>query len=181
MKQQLRNAVKDKEKNPMKEIEIEKLIIHCGGTEDKLEKSVKLLGKLSKGKRKIYIVKSTRRIPAFNISPGKKSGCKITFRNKEEIKDLLNKFFSAVDNKILKKQIVNNQFCFGVKECIEVPGLEYDREIGILGFEVMIVFTRKGKRVKMKKIKRGKYPKKQEVVPEEIIEFLNKNFEVEIV
>ena len=29
--------------NKMREIEIEKLVLNCGGTEDKLEKSIKLL------------------------------------------------------------------------------------------------------------------------------------------
>ena len=32
---------KMKNKNPMQEIEIEKMVLHCGGTEDKLEKSIK--------------------------------------------------------------------------------------------------------------------------------------------
>ena len=117
---------------------------------------------------KIQSVQSTRRIPAFGISPGKKSGCKITLRNKEKIIDLLQRFFAALDNELSEKKITENQVCFGVHEYIEVPGLEYDRDIGILGFEVMLVFKRKGKRVANKKIKRGSLPKKQRVTKEEI-------------
>ena len=165
--------------NKMREIEIEKMVLHCGGTEDKLDKSIKLLEKISVSK-KIYIVQSTRRIPAFGISPGKKSGCKITIREKDKINDLLKRFFSSLDNQISKKQITENQICFGIHEYIEVPGLEYDRDIGITGFEVMIVFKRKGKSVKLRKIKRGKYPKKQQVTKEEINDFLIKHFGVEI-
>lgn len=163
----------------MREIEIEKIILHCGGTEDKLEKSIRLLEKIT-GNKKIFIVQSKKRYPAFGIAPGKKSGCKITIRDKAKIKDLLTRFFESFDNEILKKQIVENQFCFGVHEYIEVPGLEYERDLGILGFEVMVVFTRKGKRVKLKKTKRGSYPKKQEVTKEEIVEYLIKNFGLEV-
>ncbi|MEM0465227.1 MAG: 50S ribosomal protein L5 [Candidatus Pacearchaeota archaeon] len=164
--------------NKMREVEIEKMIIHAGGIENKLEKSIKLLEMTTK--RKVYITKAKKRIPTFGISPGKKSGCKVTIRNKEEVISLLKRFFAAIDNKIKQKQICKNHVSFGIKEYIEVPGLEYNRDIGILGFEVDLVFARKGKRVKYKKIKRGKYPKRQDVNPEEIVSYLSKNLKVEV-
>ena len=170
---------KDVGENKMREIEIEKMVLHCGGTEDKLEKSIKLLEMIANSK-KIYIVKSTKRIPAFGISPGKQSGCKITIRDKAKINDLLKRFFSSLDDTIKKKQVTENQFCFGIHEYIEVPGLEYDRDIGISGFEVMVVFKRKGKRVGIRKIKRGSVPKKQLISKDEIVEFLIKNFDLEV-
>ena len=173
----LRNE--NKMQNKMRDVEIEKLVLHCGGIEDKLERSVKLLKKITG--EKVYIKKSTKRFPEFGISPGKPSGCKVTIRDKNKIHELLKRFFSALDNTIKKQQITENQFCFGIKEYIEVPGLDYERDIGILGFEVRIIFKRKGKRVKFKKIKRGKLPKKQFVTKEEIVNFLSKNFGVEIV
>ena len=165
--------------NKMRKIEVEKMVLHCGGIEEKHEKGLKLLEMIT-GSKKIFVVQSKKRYPTFGIAPGKKSGCKITIRDKEKIKDLLTRFFSAVDNEISKKAISENQFCFGIHEYIEVPGLEYDRNIGILGFEVMLVFKRKGKSVKMKKIKRGSYPKKQEVTKEEILDYLVKNFGLEV-
>lgn len=164
--------------NPMQEIEIEKMVLNCGGTGDKLEKSIKLLGMVS-GK-KVSKTTSTRRIPGFGISPGKESGCKVTLREIEQIKELLTRFFAAESNELSAKKIVDNHFSFGIHEYIEIPGLEYDRDIGISGFDTTVVFSRKGKRVKMKKIKRGKYPKKQNVTKEEIVEYLTKNFGVEI-
>jgi large subunit ribosomal protein L5 len=171
--------MENKNINPMKEVEMEKLVLNCGGTDDKLEKSVRLL-KMITVDRKVYQTKSTKRIPAFGISPGKRSGCKVTIRDKKKIIDLLKRFFAALDNEIKKKQITENHVSFGIKEYIEVPGLEYDREIGILGFEASLVFKRKGKRVKMRKIKKGKYPKRQIVTKQEITDFLIKHFRVEI-
>ena len=52
--------------------------------------------------------------------------------------------------------------------------MEYQRDIGILGLNITAVFSRAGKRINLKKIKRGKTPKKQDVTPEEIIEYLTK-------
>lgn len=169
---------KDKSKNPMREIEIKKIVLNCGGLGEKLDRSVKLLEMITK--RKVSITKSTKRIPAFGIAPGKEAGCKVTIRSKEDINRLLRRFFAANGNKINKKVITNNHFSLGIHEYIEVPGLEYNRDIGILGFEVAVVFERKGKRVIYKKIKKGKYPKRQDISRDEIIEFLNKNFGVEV-
>ena len=165
--------------NKMHELEIEKMVLNCGGIEDKLERSIKLLEIITK--RKIQVMKSTKRIPDFGISPGKKSGCKVKLRDRDEIMTLLKRFFAAIDNTIKSRQIVNNHFSFGIKEYIEIPGLEYNRDIGILGFEVDLSFSRKGKRVKLRKIKQGKYPKRQDVTREEILNFLKKNFKLNII
>jgi len=173
------NKMAGKKLNPMQEIEIEKMVLHCGGTEDKLEKSIKLLEMIT-GSNKIYVIKSTRRIPTFGISPGKKSGAKITLRDKVKIHELLERFFVALDNELPLKQITTNQVCFGIHEYIEIPGMEYNRDIGITGFEVMLVFKRKGKSVKLRKIKRGKYPKRQAVSKEEIVKYMEDKFELGI-
>lgn len=163
----------------MQEIEIEKMVVQAGGIDDKLEKSIKLLETITK--RKVHITKAKKRIPAFGISPGKKAGCKVTIRDKDEIIGLLKRFFAALDNRLIEKQICKNHFSFGIKEYIEIPGLEYNRDIGILGFEADVVFSRKGKRVKLKKIKKGKYPDRQAVTPEEIKDYLIKNLNLEVV
>lgn len=168
-----------KSENPMREIEIEKIILNCGGIGEKLDQSVKLLEMITK--KKVSKTKSKRRIPAFGISPGKESGCKVTIRNKEEINALLKRLFVAIGNQIRKKAIRENHFSFGIHEYIEVPGLEYNRDIGIIGFEVAVVFKRKGKRINYRKIKNNKSPGKQNASMEEISEFLNKNFGVEVI
>jgi large subunit ribosomal protein L5 len=164
--------------NKMREIEIEKMVLNCGATGEKLDRSQKLLEMITK--RKAIRSVSTKRIPAFGISPGKQSGCKITLRNKAEIIQLLKRFFTAVSNKISIKKIEENHFSFGIHEYIEVPGLEYRREIGMLGFDISVVFKRKGKSIVYKKNKTGKYPIKQKVTKEEIVQFLIKNLGVNI-
>ncbi len=168
----------NKKHNVMRNIKIDKMVLNCGGIDEKFEKSIKLLEMIT-GK-KVLEIQSTRRIPAFGISPGKKSGCKVTLRNVEEIKTLLRRFFAALDNKITASKITENHLSFGIREYIEVPGLEYKREIGMLGFEVSLVFTRAGRRTKLRKRRTEKYPKKQAVTREEIIKFLHENFKLEV-
>ena len=165
------------QKNKMREIEIEKVVLNCGATDDKLKKSVKLLKLISN--RKVREIASNKRIPTLGVRPGLKTVCSVTLRGKDK-EEILKRLLVSIDNTLKKRQIVENAFSFGIKEYLEVPGLEYQRDIGIIGFEVTVVFKRKGKRVGLKKANRGKAPKKQNVTPEEITEFLKSKFNVEV-
>jgi ribosomal protein L5 len=165
------------ENNVMRQIKLEKIILNCGGTDDKLERSAKLLNILTG--RKIKKVSSTKRIPTFGVRPGLVTGCMVTIRDSEKEK-LLKRLFGAIGNKISSKKITSNHFSFGVKEYLEIPDMEYQRDIGIIGFDVTAVFTRNGKRVAFKKIKQGKLPKKQDVTKEEIIDYLQNKLGVTV-
>ncbi|MEK6928888.1 MAG: 50S ribosomal protein L5 [Nanoarchaeota archaeon] len=159
--------------NTMREIRIDKIILSSGATEDALAKSKKLLEFITGSKAQV--IASTKRIPDFKVNPGLEVGTRITLRGEKAI-SLLKRLLAAIDNKINKKQISDNHFSFGIAEYIEIPDLEYQRDIGIRGFNTTIVFARRGLRVKRKKIKTGSIPKKQYVVKEEIIKFMEENF-----
>ena len=161
--------------NPMRQAELEKVVLNCGATADKLDKSIKLLNLLTG--RKVKEITSIKRIPTFGVRPGLKTGCTVTLRGKEK-EVLLKRLFGAVNNKIKIKKIVPNHFSFGIKEYLEIPDMEYQRDIGIIGLDVTAVFKRKGKRVALKKNKGGKLPKKQMVTPEEIIDYLRNKLNV---
>ncbi len=161
--------------NIMREIKIEKIVLSIGGIGEDLEKGVKLL-KILTG-RKPAKKKSHKRIPTLGVRPGLEVGAMVTIR--QNIKEFLSKMLVTIDNKLTKKQISENNFSFGIKEYIEIPGVEYQREIGIIGFDVTVVFKRTGKRVKLKKVKRGKIPKRQAISREEIIKFMEENFQTE--
>ena len=74
-----------------------------------------------------------------------------------------------------------NNFSFGIEEYIEIPGIEYQRDIGIRGLDVTVVFKRDGRRVRLKKIKRGKIPARQKISKEEIIKFMEENFQTKFI
>jgi len=165
------------EQNVMRNIEIEKVVLNCGATAEKLEKSEKLLSILTG--RKIKRSSSNKRIPSFGVRPGLQTGCLVTIRGKEK-EALLKRLLGAIDNKIKKKQVVENQFSFGIHEYLEIPDMEYHRDIGILGLDVTVIFKRKGKRIASRKIKQKRLPKKQHVSKEEIVEFLKNKFNLEV-
>jgi len=163
----------DKKNNANRTIFIEKIVLSVRGVDKELEKGVKLLKNISKKQPSKRM--SMKRIPGFGVRPKLEVGAMVTLRGKTAT-DLLKRLLAAGDNQLKKKQIEANHFSFGIPEYIEIPGEEYDREIGIIGFGVTVIFARKGKRVARRKIKQNKLPEKQKVTPEEIIKFMKLNF-----
>ena len=161
----------------MRKIKIEKVVLSIGGTGEELEKGFKLLQLLTN--RKPSKTKSRKRIPTLNIRPNLEVGALVTIRKNPE--EMLKKMLSANDNILKRKQISDNHFSFGVKEYIEIPKVEYQRDIGIRGLDVTVVFKRSGRRIKEKKVKRGKISKKQIISNEEIIKFMEEKFDTKFV
>lgn len=163
--------------NKMREVKMEKVVLSVSGTADGLEKGAKLL-KILTG-RDPAKMKSSKRIPAFGVRPGLEVGAVVTMR--KGLPEFLKRVLSPSDNTLKKSQVSENTLTFGVKEYIEIPGIEYQRDIGIRGFDVTITFARAGRRVKLKKVKSGKIPKKQHITKEEIIKFMEENFKTKFI
>ena len=164
-------------KNIMRTIKIGKIVLSVGATGDELVKGVKLLKVLS-GK-KAAKMRSRKRIPAWGVRPGLEIGAVVTIR--KGIEEILKKMLAAIDNQLRRKQISTNNFSFGIKEYLEIPGMEYQRDIGIMGLDVTVVFKRSGRRVKLKKVKRSKFSKRQKIRKEEIIKFMEEKFGIEFI
>jgi len=160
----------------MRNVKIEKVVLNIGGTGDKLEKGFILLQKLT-GRKPIKI-KATKRIPTWGVKPGLEVGTKVTLRG-EEAEKMIKKVLPAIENTLKERQIKSNFVSFGIPEYIEIPGMEYIREVGIMGFEMTIVFVRSGKRVEKKKAKRGKATK-QVVTVKEIEDIMITKFKTKI-
>ncbi len=163
--------------NKMREIKIEKVVLSIGGTGENLEKGFRLL-KMLTGKNPAKM-KSRKRIPSLGVRPNLEVGSVVTLRKNTE--EIIRRTLATKDNTLRKSQISDNSFSFGVKEYIEIPGVEYQRDIGIRGFDVTLTFKRAGKRVKIKKVKRGKVPKRNEIGKEEIIKFMEDKFKTNFI
>jgi len=161
----------------MRKIRIEKVLLSAGGTDKDLDKAIKLLALISE--MKPQVIASAKRIPDFKVRPGLKVGTRVTLRGQKAL-DLLKRLLGAIDNTLDERQITDNHFSFGIKEYIEIPEMKFQRDIGIRGLNVTVVFIRPGIRIKRKKIKSGKIPKKQEVIKEEIINYMEENFDTDI-
>jgi len=161
----------------MRQIKLEKVSLNVGGTGDKLERGFKLLQIISG--RKPVKIKAVKRIPTWGVRPGLEVGTKVTLRGKEAEK-MLGRLLPAIGNSLKERQITSNFLSFGIHEYIEIPGMEYLREVGIMGFEVTAVFVRAGKRIERKKIRAGK-ARKMDISVKEIEQFIQEKFKTKIV
>ncbi len=166
--------------NKMREISIEKITLNCGtaGPGDKLEKSLKLLQKIS-GMKPVS-TKTEKRIPSWGVRPGLELGCMVTLRSKKA-ETVLTAFLKGKKNEIKSSCFDNNgNFAFGIHEYLDVPGIEYDPSIGIIGFEVAVTLQRKGFRIRRRKTKKRPIPAKHKITKEDAINFIKKKYGVKV-
>ncbi|MGC8581080.1 MAG: 50S ribosomal protein L5 [Thermoplasmata archaeon] len=167
--------------NPMKEIMLEKVVINIGVGEggEKLEKASTVLKLLTNRTPTYTKAKVTNR--DFGIRKGMNIGCKVTLRHKEA-EEFLKKAFWVKNNKLASYSIdPEGNFSMGVSDYTLVPGMKYNPEIGVFGFDVCASLMRRGWRIKYRK--RAKHPigKKHRITVEEAKEFIKKQYNVEIV
>ncbi len=163
----------------MRKISIEKVCLNVGVGEagEKLEKAKMLVERLTN--RKAVFTKGKKKIPAFKIRPGLPIGVKVTIR--KGAKDILKKLLEAVDNTLKPSCFNGRSVSFGIEEYIEIPGMEYDPNIGIIGMNVSVCLKRPGLRVEKRKIKRSKVGKSQRITTQEAIEFFKEKFKTKVV
>ena len=142
---------KEKNDSPMRQIKIEKIVLSVGGIGEHLEKGFKIIEILT-GKKPAKM-RTKKRIPSLEIRPNLEVGAVSTIR--KNLDEFLKRMLAAIDNNLKKSQISENNFSFGIKEYIEIPGIEYQRDVGIVGLDVTVVFKRAGRRVGLKENKEG--------------------------
>ena len=151
---------------------LEKITLNVGigsGGGVKLENAKKLLEKIT-GVKPVS-TKAKKRNPSFDIRKGDLIGVKVTLR-KDSAMNVLKKCLEAVSFRLPASSFDNQgNFSFGVHEYIELKGVKYDPDIGMIGFDVCATLSKPGKRVGLRRIKPARIPLKQRVSKKEAIEF----------
>ncbi len=162
----------------MRKIKIEKITLNIGAgkDEDELKRGLKLLRKIT-GAEAVKTI-TNKRLPAWGLRPGLAIGCKFTIRGKEAEK-LLKRLLEAKDNKMLSRQFdMYGNFSFGIPEYIDIPGVDYDPEIKIMGLEVAVTLQRAGYRIAKRRVQRRRVPSKHRIKPKEAVDFMKDRFGV---
>lgn len=154
----------------MKAIRIEKVTVNigCGGDADKIERAKKLLEILT-GQKPVVTLSKKR--STFGIARGKPVGVKVTLR-KKKAEEFFMRVLEAVKKKIKRKQITDGAINIGIKEYIELPGIKYRHDIGMLGMDVIINLERPGFRVARRRVKKSEIGKEHKIYKEDVINWL---------
>jgi len=164
--------------NQMKAIRVGKVTLNMGFKDDtSLEKAKKLLSSLATGK---VVVTKTRKRSTFGPAKGRDIGVMVTVRGEEALK-LLDRLLESRERKVKESSFdATGNFSFGVEECINIPGMKYDPDIGILGMDVCVTLERPGYRVAKRRTKRSKVGEAHRIKKEEAVEFATKTLGVNI-
>ena len=165
----------------MKEIRIEKLTLNFGAGSDqkKLAKGVKLIEMIT-GVTPVK-TKAKKRIPAWGCRPGLPIGAKLTLRG-DAAKKLLIRLLTAKDGLLgLKSFDDNGNISFGIHEYVDIPGVKYDPELGIIGLETSVTLSRPGFRIKTRKVMKRKIPHSHRITKDDSIKFMKDNFGLKII
>jgi large subunit ribosomal protein L5 len=169
------------EAHEMKQVEIDKIVVNAGAGEvgTEVEKAVNLLEKLT-GKQPVR-TESRDEAKTFGLRGGLEIGAKVTLRG-EEAREFLEKVLPAADNEIDSDAFDGNgNFAFGISEYIDVPGVDYDSDIGMRGFEVVVNLERPGYRVRKRDHKPSDLGKDHRVDDEDAKNFVEEELGVEVV
>ena len=162
--------------NAMRSIGVEKVVLNIGcGTTKKIEDAVNVLAHISGMKP---VVTKSRKRSTFNVPKGKQIGCKVTIR-KDACK-LLERLLEAKERALKASSFDSTgNVSFGVKEHIEIPGVEYNPKIGIVGLDVCVTLERPGYRTKRKRMS-SRVGKKHAIAADDAAEFMRNRFNVKI-
>ncbi|MBS3056629.1 MAG: 50S ribosomal protein L5 [Candidatus Aenigmarchaeota archaeon] len=158
----------------MKDIFIEKIVLNIGIGKDGDIKNAKEILKAVTGRDPV--VTNSKKRSTFNVAKGKPIGCMMTIR--KDCEKLLSRLFESKEKKIKKSSFDSGgNFSFGIPEYINVPGVQYNPNIGILGFDVAVRLARPGYRITRKRLG-SKISKTHVIEKEDAMDFVKKKFDV---
>jgi large subunit ribosomal protein L5 len=166
--------------NEMRKIRIEKLTLNIGAGKDRnvLNKGLKLLKQISAVNPTKTITK--KRIAAWALRPGLPIGCKVTLR-RQPATELLMRLLTAKENLLKESNFDDNgNISFGIAEYIDIPEVNYDPEIGIIGLQASISLERPGFRIKKRKIMKRKITHRHKITKEDAMEFMKEKFKIKL-
>lgn len=160
---------------------IDKVIVNIGvgKSGEELQKASKVLETMT-GQTPV-IINARKNVKEWGVRKGQTIATKVTLRG-EKADEFIKKSLVVFDNRILRKAFDNyGNVSWGIDEHIKVPGVKYDPEIGIFGFNVSVKLVRPGFRVKYRKKLRRKIGSEHYVNRQEAMYFFEKVFNIEIV
>ncbi len=167
--------------NPTRQVTIEKVVINIGVGEggEKLEKAKKVLEILT-GKKPVQTL-AKKTIRDFNIRKRQPIGTKVTLR-KNDAENFLRRALWVKNFKLPQYSFdATGSLNFGIRDYTSFEGIKYDPEIGIFGMDISVSFKRKcGSRISKRVVNRRRIPLKERVSRKEAMEFMKKNFGIEI-
>ena len=166
--------------SPMKKISLEKVVLNMGlGRSGDIIQTAKMaLDHITGKKSTAREAKETQR--DWGVRKGEPIGAAVTVRG-NDAKELLKRLLEAKGNTVNGKSFDNfGNYSFGIKEHIDIPGVKYDPQIGILGLGISITLTRPGFGIRTRSKHKASVGKSHIIKSQEAKDYLVKEFGVTV-
>ncbi|MBI4018193.1 MAG: 50S ribosomal protein L5 [Candidatus Aenigmarchaeota archaeon] len=162
--------------NKMREIRVEKVTLNIGcGTKLNPETAKVILERISGAKA---VITKTHKRSTFGVAKNRPIGSKTTIRKGSE--QLLQRLLEAKERNLPRASFdATGNVSFGVREYIEIPNMDYDPKLGVMGLDVSITLERPGYRVKKRKTG-SRIGKNHVITREEAMQFMQEKFGVKV-
>jgi large subunit ribosomal protein L5 len=168
------------QENPMRALRVGKVVVNIGlgKSGEAIERGKKVLQQVTE--HKPAQTRAKRSVRDFGIHKGEPIGVVVTVRG-SEAEALIVKLLTAREKKLPQSSFdARGSVSFGIKEHIEIPGVKYDPEIGILGMNVSALLERPGYSVARRARRTSRVGKNQLVTKEETIAYFQEKFGVTV-
>jgi large subunit ribosomal protein L5 len=166
---------------PMKKISIAKVVLNMGvgKSGDPIEKAKNALLHISGQKPSPRFAKATYR--DWGVRKGEPIGVAVTVRNEPAIV-LIKRLFAAKGNEIKGSSFDDfGNLSFGIKEHIDIPGVKYDPQVGILGLDIAISLTRPGFNIRFRSKHKASIGRTHIITADDAKAFLTHEFGIQVV
>ena len=164
----------------MKKISLDKIVLNMGvgKSGDAIEIAKKALDQISGKKSCSRGAKETQR--DWGIRKGEPIGVSVTIRG-EDAKALLKRLFDAKGDIVKGKSFDNfGNYSFGINEHIDIPGVKYEPQIGILGLGISIALSRPGYGIRKRSKHKASVGKSHIITSQEAKDYLVKEYGVTV-
>lgn len=166
--------------NVMKKIYVDKVVLNMGvgRSGDAIDVAKKALDQISGHKSNARNAKAPQR--DWGVRKGEPIGAAVTVRGNDAI-ELMKRLFEAKGNRLNGRAFDNEgNFSFGIGEHIDIPGIKYDPQIGILGLNISITLNRPGYSIRIRSRHKAHVGKSHRISKSEAHEYIKTNFGVTI-
>ena len=166
--------------SPMKKISLDKIVLNMGvgKSGDAIEIAKRALDQITGKKSCSRNAKETQR--DWGIRKGEPIGVSVTVRGEDAI-TLLKRLLDAKGDTVKGKSFDNfGNYSFGINEHIDIPGVKYEPQIGILGLGISITLSRPGYRIRKRSKHKASVGKSHIITSQEAKDYLVKEFGVTI-
>ena len=164
----------------MKKIYLEKVVLNMGvgRSGDAINIAKKALDQITGKKSCAREAKESQR--DWGVRKGEPIGAAVTIRG-QDAKDLLKRLLDAKGNVVSARSFDNfGNYSFGIREHIDIPGVKYEPQIGILGLGASVTLARPGYGVRRRSKHKARIGKSHIITSQDAQDYIVKEFGVSV-